>query len=102
MLGEQRRIDDTVQAATRREVRGFRLRRKMPGLRAGSIRCSGSELDRSGRPRHVADVSPLAEGVSRNQNDQLRRGADIWGCCDELRMVKIAGSGFIDPLGGRR
>ena len=35
MLGEQQRIDDTVQAAAWRGVRGFRLRRQMSGLRSG-------------------------------------------------------------------
>jgi hypothetical protein len=37
MLGEQQRIDDTVQTGARREARGFRLRREMPGLRSGQM-----------------------------------------------------------------
>ena len=38
MLSEQERIDDTVQTAARREARGFRLRREMPGLRSGQMK----------------------------------------------------------------
>src|ERR1700724_4664422 len=38
MLSEQERIDDTVQTAARRQVRGFRLRREMPGLRSGQMK----------------------------------------------------------------
>ena len=38
MLSEQQRIDDTVQTAARREVRSFRLRREMPGLRSGQMK----------------------------------------------------------------
>src|ERR1700674_1921298 len=34
MLSEQQRIDDTVQAAARREARGFGFRREMPRLRS--------------------------------------------------------------------
>ena len=37
MLSEQQRIDYTVQTATRRGVRGFRLRCQMPGLRSGQM-----------------------------------------------------------------
>ncbi len=37
MLGEQQRIDDTVQTAARRGARSFRLRREMPGLRSGQM-----------------------------------------------------------------
>src|SRR5258706_4282857 len=38
MLSEQQRIDDTVQTAARREVRGFRLGREMPRLRSGQMK----------------------------------------------------------------
>src|SRR5207244_1402338 len=38
MLSEQQRIDDTVQAAARREARGFRSRREMPRLRSGQMK----------------------------------------------------------------
>src|SRR5437868_10585763 len=38
MLSEQQRIDYTVQATTRRGVRGFRLRCEMPGLRSGQMK----------------------------------------------------------------
>ena len=38
MLGEQQRIDDTVQTAARREARGFRWRREMPGLGSGQMK----------------------------------------------------------------
>ena len=37
ILGEQKGIDDTVQTGARREARGFRLRREMPGLRSGQM-----------------------------------------------------------------
>jgi hypothetical protein len=38
VLGEQQRIDDTVQTAARREARGFGLRREMPRLRSGQMK----------------------------------------------------------------
>ena len=38
MLSEQQRIDDTVQTGARRDDRRFRLRRQMPGLRAGQMK----------------------------------------------------------------
>jgi hypothetical protein len=37
MLSEQQGINDTVETTTRREVRGFRSGRQMPGLRSGQI-----------------------------------------------------------------
>ena len=37
MLGEQERIDDTVQTAAWRGTRRFRLRREMPRLRSGQM-----------------------------------------------------------------
>jgi spore coat protein A len=40
MLGEQQRIDDTVQTTARRNVRGFGLRREVPGLRSGQMKLS--------------------------------------------------------------
>src|SRR3954470_24492723 len=38
MLGEQQRIDDTVQTAAWREAGGFRLRREMAGLGSGQVK----------------------------------------------------------------
>ena len=38
MLGEQERIDDTVQTAAWRGTRRFRLRREMPRLRPGQVK----------------------------------------------------------------
>ena len=40
MLNEQQRIDDTVQTTARRDVRGFGLRREVPGLRSGQMKLS--------------------------------------------------------------
>ena len=40
MLSEQQRIDDTVQTTARRNVRGFGLRREVPGLRSGQMKLS--------------------------------------------------------------
>jgi hypothetical protein len=38
VLSEQQRIDDTIQPDALRGVRGFRLRRQMPGLGSGQMK----------------------------------------------------------------
>jgi hypothetical protein len=82
VLGEQQRIDDAGQTAARRRIRGFWLRRKMPGLRSGEMKF----------PLQIGsgDIDVTHRHLGIDVAEQLHERRQAYPCAHQLAAIEVS------------